>query len=351
MPFVGRLILALALVALGLGVLYVGVGGLGKVVGAVGSTVGGFVKGVTATASPRPSIIPIGSPPSVQAPEEPYTSADTADLVVTVPNELAGNAAYRLRIYLALQNQAAAPIDEVPLAATPTTVVPVDLTNGINDFTVTLLGPGGESDPSAVVRFIQDKVPPKITIASPANGATVNGKAVTITGKTQGRTTLIARNTSNGSSITTDARGDGTFSLTLAIAAGANTIAITGTDPAGNVSQVQLIVKRGTGKLTVSLSASAYQIKRSSLPQSITLTAMANDPNGRALAGANVTFTLSIPGIPTLTLDTQTRADGTATFKTSIPKGATVGQGGATALLSSAGLGSTQDYTVIAIVR
>jgi len=348
MPFIGRLIMALALVALVLGVLYVGMGGLGKVAGAIGSTLGGFVDGVTATPSPRPSFEPISDAPSVQAPEEPYTTADSTDLVITVPSDVVGDSKYRIRIYLALKDQAPAIIDEVPIAG-PTTIVPVALTKGVNDFSVTILGPTGESDPSPVARFIQDKAPPKITITSPMNGAIVNRKAVEITGKTQGRTTLIARNAANGASITADALGNGTFSLTLAIAAGANQITIGGTDPAGNVSQVELIVKRGTGKVTVSLTASAYRITRSKLPETIRLTAVANDPDGRALAGADVTFTLSIPGIQTIIAEAKTSANGSATFETDIPKDADVGLVHAAVLVSSNEFGSTTDYTVITI--
>ncbi len=140
MPLIGRLIMAFALVALGLGVLYVGMSGIGKVVGAVGSTVGGFVDGVTATATPVASVLPISDAPLIEAPEEPYTTADSVDLVITVPSDLAGDADYRLRIYLALKDQAPAPIDEVAIAATPTTIVPVELTKGVNDFTVTIVG-------------------------------------------------------------------------------------------------------------------------------------------------------------------------------------------------------------------
>ena len=350
MPFIGRLIMALALVALGLGVLYVGLGGIGRVVGAIGSTVGGFVEGVTATPTPIPSVAVISDAPLVKAPEEPYTRAATTDLVVTVPSDIVGESDHTLRIYLALKDQAPAPIEEVPIAGA-TTIVPVTLTKGLNDFTVTIIGPGGESDPSPVVRFFQDQAPPKITITSPKNGGIVNRNAVVIKGKTQGRTTLIARNATNGASITGDALSDGTFSLTLAIATGVNRITIDGTDPAGNESQVDLVVKRGTGKLTVSLVSSTYQIKRGNLPQSIRLTANANDPDGRPLGGASVTFTLSIPGIPTITAEGTTSANGSATFKTTIPKGADLGQGSATVLISSDEFGSAQDFTVITIRR
>jgi hypothetical protein len=348
MPFIGRLIMALALVALGLGVFYVGMSGIGAVVGAVGSTVGGFVDSVTATPSPTPSFAQVSDAPTVKAPEEPYTGAATTDLTVTVSSDVVEEDGNKLRIYLALKDQAPAPIDEVPIAG-QVTIVPVTLTNGLNDFTVTVVGPGGESDPSPVVRFIQDQVPPKITVSAPKSGAVVNGKTVTIKGKTQGRTTLITRNATNGSSTTGDALADGTFSLVLAIAPGVNRITIEGTDPAGNVAEMDYVIKRGTGKLTAVLVSSAYQIKRSNLPYGLRLTASASDPDGRPLAGASVTFTLSIPGMPTVTREGTTSANGTATFRTTIPKGADLGQGSATVLVSSDELGSTQDFTVITI--
>ena len=75
------------------------------------------------------------------------------------------------------------------------------------------------------------------------------------------------------------------------------------------------------------------------------------DPDGLPLAGADVTFTLSIPGIPTVTIDGTTNAQGKASFKTTIPKGAAVGQGNATVLVSTDEYGSTEDFTVITIVK
>ena len=63
-----------------------------------------------------------------------------------------------------------------------------------------------------------------------------------------------------------------------------------------------------------------------------------------------MTFTLSMPGIPTITQDATTDARGKASFKTTIPKGADVGQGSATVLVST-DFGSTEDYTVITIVE
>jgi hypothetical protein len=350
-PMIARVGLVAAVVALGFGVLYVGVGGIGFVARGLGSTVGGFVDGVTSTPVPNASLAAISNAPSLAQPTEPYTSATTVDLVVTVPDGLAGDPDHRIRVYLRLPDQNPTAIAEAPLADAPKTIIPVELTDGINDFTVTIVGPGGESDASLAIRYIFDDAPPKITITSPKNNATVNRKAVEIKGKTQARTTLLARNEANGSTIAGTAESDGTFTLSLALSSGVNKVTISGTDPAGNVSEVSLNVKRGSGQLTVTLSASDYSIKRSQLPEPVTLFATVTDPDGKALAGANVTFTLSVPGIPTVTIDAKTDGQGKASFKTTIPRGADVGQGSATVLISSKDHGSTEDFAVISIVK
>jgi hypothetical protein len=346
-----RLVLVAAVLALSAGVLYVGVNGFGVVAGGVSSTLGGFVAGVTSTPSPRPVVAVISDPPSLEQPTEPYTSESTADLVVTVPSGLAGSLDHRIKVYLALPEQQRAPIQESPISTAPRTIIPVTLEKGINDFTVAIVGPAGESESSPVVRYVLDASPPKITITSPKNNAIVNGKAVTLKGKTQARTTLLARNDASGSSIAGTAGTDGTFTLSLALSPGVNTITIVGTDPAGNVTETSLNVKRGSGKLTAKLTASTYQIKRSRLPEPVTLSAAVTDPDGKALEGADVTFTLSMPGIPTVTIDGKTDAGGRATFSTTIPRGADLGQGSATVLVTTKDLGSTQDYTVISIVK
>lgn len=349
LPLIGKLGLIAAVGVLGVGVLYLGAGGLGNLVGGIGSALGGFVVSVTTTPTPRPSIATVSDAPTLQEPTEPYTKEATVDLVVTVPPEVVGDPTQRIRVYLALKDQAPKPIQDAPLAATPQTIIPVELIKGINDFSVTIVGPGGESTPSVMVRYVLDQAPAKITIASPLEGAVVNGEAVDIVGKTQGRSTVIAHNAANGSSITGTAATDGTFSLSVALGTGINQITITGSDPAGNVKEMVLTVRRGNGKLTATLGASAYRISSAKLPQDLTLRATVSDPDGNALVGAAITFTLSIPGIPTVTGDEQTDADGRASFTTSIPAGADPGQGSATVLVLSDAFGSTQDYTVITI--
>ena len=351
LPIIAKLGLIVAIGLLGFGVVYLGIGGLSTVVGGVGGALGGFVNQITATSTPKPSAGSISDAPALQQPNEPYTRDPNVDLIVTVPKGLAGHPDQRIRVYLALAGQTAVAIQDAPLADAATTIIPVGLTKGINDFSVTIVGPAGESGPSAVVRYVLDTQPPKITVTSPANGGVVNRTAVTITGKTQARTTLVARNVSNGSSIAGTADPDGTFSLSLALSNGVNQITISGTDPAGNVGEASLSVRRGTGKLTVALSASAYTIKVDKLPEAITLSATLTDPDGKPLPDADLTFTLSVPGIPTVTADRKTDKNGNATFDTTIPKGVDVGQGAASVLASSSDFGSTEDFTVITIQK
>ncbi len=343
--------MTLAVVALGVGVVYVGVGGLGKVAASLSGTFSGFVAGVTATPTPAPTVLTISDAPTLASPDEPYTNSGTVDLVVTVPAAMVGNTEHRIRVYLTLKDQPPQAIQEVPIAESPKTVIPVELTKGINDFTVTIVGPGGESETSAVVRYVLDTSKPKVTITSPKNNAVINGKSVTIKGKVQARSTLIATNSDNAQSIAGTAEADGTFKISLPLATGINHIVINASDPAGNESSAELTVRRGSGKLVATLEATDYTISRRALPQSIKLTVTVTDPDGRPLSGADVTFTLSIPGIRTVTAEGKTNADGRASYQTTIPKSADRGQGSATVLISSDEFGSAQDVLAITVVR
>jgi hypothetical protein len=337
------------MLAIAAGVLYVGVGGLSTVASAVGSTVTGFVDDVTATATPVPSEAILSDAPLIESPVEPYTAVETADLVVTVPAALVGDTEHRMRVYLALKDQAPAAVYEVPMPALPRTVIPVELTKGINDFSITIVGPAGESDPSPSVRYILDLAKPPIELASPKDGAVVNGKTVTLKGKTQGRSTIQARNAQNGSSITGSAGTDGLFEVTLSLTTGENVITIRSTDPAGNVRDLDITVRRGSGKLAIALSASDYSIPRSSLPEGLRLTATVTDPDGRPLKGAKVLFTLSMPGVSAITGQATTGSNGRAVFETTIPRGADPGGGNAAAQVTTGSFGKATDVTVVTI--
>jgi hypothetical protein len=330
---------------------YLGAGGLGTVAGALGSTMSDFIAGVTATPVPSTTPVPASETPKVESPEEPYTNQESVDLVVTVPAALAGDTDYHLRVYLALQGQAPTAIQEAPLAATPRTIIPVTLTKGVNDFSVTLVGPGGESESSPLVRWVLDLAKPPIRLNAPKDGAVINRNAVLLEGRTQGRTTLIAKNQTTGDSVSGTAAADGAFALSLPIANGPNQLKITATDPAGNVGDTSLLVTRGSGRLRATLSAWPYSISRAALPQDIQLTVNVDDPDGKPLEGARVTFTLTIPGVRPVTGDATTDTNGRAVFQTRIPKGANRGSGNAAVLVETTEFGKTRDETPITIKK
>jgi hypothetical protein len=332
-------------------VLYVGAGGIGVVANAVGGTLTSFVQGVTATPLPSQALTTAPDAPTILSPAEPYTNQSQVDLTVTVPSQLAGNPDYLVRIYLGLKDQAQAPIEEKPLSPTPQMIIPVTLTKGVNNFSVTLVGPGGESEMSSLASWVLDNDAPAIRLASPKDGATVNRKAVTLQGRTQGRSTINARNNRTGDSIGGTAATDGTFSLSLPLTAGSNPLKVTVTDPAGNTSTQELTVRRGVGKLRASLSASNYSISQKNLPYEIRLVAIVDDPDGRPLSGANVTFTLSVPGVKPITGDAVTDENGEASFTTRIPKGADRGGGNIGVLVRTSEFGNTTDRTIITIKK
>ena len=352
MPLLARAALVVAVVALAGVVLSSVTGALPRVVATFGAALDGLTDTVLASPSPGASLIPIPDPPALVPPENPYTNKKTATLSGTVPLAVVGRDDYVVRIYVAVPEQEAVALRDIPVGETPSFVAPdLPLENGRNDISATLVGPGGESGPSTIITFILDRSKPKITISSPEDRATVNGKTAKISGKTQGGATIVARNEANGTAATATAASDGSFKVVVPLSAGTNDIALTATDPAGNVGTAALTVRRGSGELTVALSASAYRISAARLPRSIELRAQVTDPDGRAVAGQLITFTLTIPGVPAITGDDTTDASGVATFKTTIPAGASTGSGLATAFASTDELGDASGRVAVTIIK
>ena len=285
-PLVGRLVLGAGVLAVAVLVLYVGAGGLSVVAGALGSTLTNFVQGVTAT--PVPSELAPTAPeaPTIESPARALHERDRGRSRDHRPVPARRRSRLLVKVYLALKDQAPTAIDERPLAPTPRMIIPVTLTKGINDFSVTLVGPGGESESSPLARWVLDTTPPAIRLISPKDGALINRKAVTLEGRTQGRSTLQIRNTKTGELIGGTAASDGTFSLSVPLTSGTNPIRITATDPAGNAKVLEVSVRRGSGRLRASLSGSFYSVSQKSLPIEIRLTVLVDDPDGKPLAGA-----------------------------------------------------------------
>jgi hypothetical protein len=352
LPF--RLLMAAAVVALGVGVLVFANGGLGTIAGVVGTTFNGLVADLTRTPEPSAPDPVAADAPSLELPDEPYTNQPTVDLVGTVPAAIAGQPDTRIRIYLAIGKGDPGVAIEVPVGPRQQFIVPgLPLSPGANTFTATIVGATDlESEASAAITYVLDKTKPKITLTAPKANAIVNAKSLQVVGKTQGRSALSIRNLTTNATVTGAADSKGEFSIAIPIGTGPNKVQVTVTDPAGNVNATTVTVRRGTGKLTANLSASFYQVKLSRLPESVQLTVTVNDPDGRPLQGAKITFTLAVPGVPAITSSVLTTSStGRANFTTTVPKGATAGQCSVTAIVQTTDLGDTTDRTVITIQK
>jgi hypothetical protein len=354
MPMIARIALAIAVVALGGVVLFAGQGGLKTVVTGVTAAFTGFVDKVTATPSPSPTTaaIPL-TVPTLDAPVEPYTNQPAVDVTGSIPLQFLGQEGIIVRLYVTPPEGETTFVAEQPIADRASFVFAgVELVDGPQEFTATLAtSDENESDPSAPITFVLDQSKPKITISSPKNKAIVNGKTATLKGKTQGRSTLLARNGGNGATATATAEPDGTFMLVIAIEGGSNAITVTATDPAGNEGEAKITIRRGSGKLTATLRANRYEFSRRDLPDPITMTVTVTNPDGRPVDDADVTFTLSVPGLETVVSDATTDSKGKATFKTTIPRGASRGSGTITALVDAGDLGNVTARHAITIVR
>jgi hypothetical protein len=354
LPLGARLLLSLAVVALATSVLWIGSGGIGPVVASIASSFGAVIDGAGRTAAPtRTPTAPVADAPLIRVPAEPLTNMPTVDVAVSVPADVVGLPGHAVRLYVTLPEAPVALVSQTPIGPTAVVSLPgTALAAGRNDFHATVVSPSGESDPSPIVTFVLDQVAPKVTISAPKNNVLVNGNAITIRGTTQGRSTVAARNEANGATATTAAADDGTFELSIGITAGINGITVTATDPARNIGSAIVTVRKGTGSFVARLSASAYRIKASKLPQNVEFRVLVTDPSGRPLSGASTLFTITVPGLEAiLSSELTTGGDGTAVFRTRLPEGAQVGGGLASVLVTSADFGTATDRQVLTIEK
>ncbi len=340
----------LSVAILGAAVFLTASGGIAPIVGSLGNSLNAAFGRLIATPNPSPTEVIATDAPIIAAPDQPYTNVATATLKITVPVAVVGTSA-QVRVYVALQGQAMTPVTQIPVANTTQLAVPVKLTKGTNNFSATIVDNGVESPEAPIVTIVLDQTAPKITITSPANNAEISTPTVTITGTTKASSDLLAQNAANGTSVSGQAGTDGSFSLTLSIAQGTNTLTIRATDQAGNASTVTLTVTQGSGKITARLSASAYSISVSHPPASLQLRVLVTDPTGAPLAGATATFTLTIPGLAPISNTATTGSDGRASFTTSLVGPMTTGSGVATVLVTYADFGDTTARVSLTFVK
>jgi hypothetical protein len=355
MPLPIKAFLAVSILLLGAAIVWVGAGQVGPFVASVAQAFGGIVTQVGIVASsPTPTEVPdLADSPTIDAPVNPYTNDEAVDVTVNVPPMVRGEEGYTVRLYVTLLDEDPELIVEVPVGETSVQVlVGVTLAKGRNDMQAAIMGPGGESERSEVATWILDQSKPKVSVISPKDNAQVNRNNVTVKGKSQAGAEIRLQNASNGAIATTIAGSDGLWETELQVGNGSNAITVTAVDPAGNENVAQVTVRKGSGKLAAALTGSAYRFKASRLPKPITLTVTVTDPDGRRLQGATALFTLTVPGLEAIvSRQITTNGDGVATFRTTIPAGATPGGGLATVLVTTDGDGSTTDRQVMTVTE
>jgi hypothetical protein len=312
-----------------------GTGTLAVAVGSAGDALGSVTGGVLGAApSPTPAPVPPPPAPRLAAPPAPTSNTDETSVRGRLPAGVAGSPGVRIRIYVNDRR-----VKEQPAGKKRAFVVKsVPLNNGRNEIRASLVTRAGESERSNMIELLFDVTPPAVTITEPAQDAVVNASAVTIRGSTEPSSTVTVTNGATGKSATarTPVEGSaaaGRFVIRIGIAEGTNPLTVAVVDMGGNRSERELRVVKGDGKLKVQFGLSRTLIYRSRLPGTVVASVRLLNPDGRPIDGAQVTFSISPPGLPTSTYETST-SDGTASWSVALPKeGAIAGRGFATAMI------------------
>lgn len=328
-------------VFLALGIVMLIVGG-NILVGVVGQLAHAFDNAISQVSSmPPATMAPSGvalDTPVLDTPDNGgYTNHATVSLSGSIPGPAIGQSGYKVRVYSIATGGQRNQVAEVDVGSTTQfSTAAVTLVQGPNTFVAALVTPGGEGQPSPQVVYILDTVPPNLSIASSADGSSQTGNSVVISGKTDPGSTVTVRNKqAPGGGLSSKVVGqDGRFAVTVGLVAGSNSIQVTATDQAGNVTTAQLIVNRAYGKLAAHLAVSPAKFKGTG-PTSLKLTVRATSVNGGPLAGAGVVFTVTVAGLgPIVSPELTTDQTGTASWKVTI-SGATAGIGAANVLVTT----------------
>ena len=298
------------------------------------TTLAGFVDDVTATPTPTPTVAGRQRLARLLAPpEEPYTNQAKVDLVVTVPR--------RRRIHRP-------PDPGLPRApgpargrrsrtsrSRPTRRRPSSRSSSRRASTTSRSRSSGRAASRTPRRSCAtSSTTPSRRSRSPRprTRRRSTARASTIKGKVQARSTLIIRNTDNDASITGTAEADGTFSLKIALS-DRDEPHHHQRDRPGRQRQ-----RDGADRPARHRQADGLRL-RVRLPD-LAQVAAAGGParvlghrprRQRRSPGADVTFTLSIPGISTITSDAKTEQQRPGRLRDHDPRRApTAGQGNAT---------------------
>jgi hypothetical protein len=333
-PLALRALLAAALLVLAVATTATAGGIVGGALSDIGGTVARVISAQLGGATPTPAPVEAPDAPRLVLDGTGWTNESTYIVHGFVPQGLGDQRGYTVRIYV--NGDAAA---EQALTGLQDFSVPVPIPDGPSLITATIIGPAGEGSESAPIQVVFDDQPPTLTISAPKKGATIDGDTVVVKGTTQADSAVTVRNQTNGGRASAVAT-DGAFSIEISITGGPNDLEVTAVDPAGNSASLTLAVtgKSGSASATVSLTRSSFKL--SDLPAAIGATVRVLGPDGKPVTGATVVFTIQIPGVGPVQSPVLFTSNGTASFNTVIPNGATSGAGLVTVLVTMNRYGS-----------
>ena len=116
------------------------------------------------------------------------------------------------------------------------TVTPSTLSDGSHTVTINCADNDGNRATEKSTTFTVDTVPPVLNVTSPDDGLITNKSTVVVAGTTNDSTSSPVTLTVNGNTVSVGS--DGSFSTTVTLSEGENTITIKAVDQAGKVSTV-----------------------------------------------------------------------------------------------------------------
>jgi len=124
------------------------------------------------------------------------------------------------------------------------------LSDGAHTVAINVPDNDGNAATQASRSYTVDTIAPTLNISNPANNFITNSAALTVQGTTNDATSSPVAVTVNGASVTVN--GDGTFTTTVTLSEGSNTITVIATDAAGKATTVTRTVTLDTAPPTIS---------------------------------------------------------------------------------------------------
>ena len=176
-----------------------------------------------------------------------YVSNNKPEIVFTVTDEANGSGVNKSSVVVKVDGTAVAAANIAATAITNGfrfTAIPPTIADGPHTVTIDISDNDGNAAVQKTTTFTVDTVPPSLNLTSPAEGLITNKNTVVVSGKTNDATSSPVTLTVNGNAVSVGS--DGTFSTTVTLANGTNTIVVKVTDKAGRQTTITRTVTLNT---------------------------------------------------------------------------------------------------------